>query len=230
MRPLVTLIVIAALAYAGYRALEYAEAEYPQHLPWTPLSIDHPVGAATQMKIAALAGDKPACLALFAASDLDVAPRPDVPPDPNCGQVDSVALQRMTASYDPGTVRLACPLAAALAIWERQVVQPAAARTLGSDVAAIRHFGTYSCRRIAGSSRWSTHATARAIDIAGMRLTDGRTIDLARDWDDGGDAGAFLEEIRTGGCDVFGTLLGPDYNAAHRDHFHLQATGFGTCR
>ncbi|MGB7404519.1 MAG: extensin family protein, partial [Pacificimonas sp.] len=141
-------------------------------------------------------------------------------------------LEEMTANYAPSDVRLSCPLAAALAIWETQVVQPAAERTLGSPVARVEHFGTYNCRRMYGATegRWSRHATAEAIDIAGFRLEDGRQVSLLNDWGNDSDAGAFLEEIRTRGCDVFGTVLGPDYNAAHRDHFHLTSTGFGTCR
>ena len=232
MRPLLRLLLLAALAFAGWQALQYAEREYPEHLPWTPLSLADPVGRATQTKIAALAGDKPGCLAVFEASDLSVSAVPDRQTAPNCGFVDAVALENMTASYRPGTVRLACPLAAALAIWETQVVQPAARRTFGGEVAAIEHFGSYSCRRIYGaaSGRWSKHATAEAIDIAAFQLAGGRRVSLAADWGASSDAGSFLQEIRDGACPIFGTLLGPEYNAAHRDHFHMQAGGYGTCR
>jgi hypothetical protein len=31
----------------------------------------------------------------------------------------------------------------------------------------------------------------------------------------------FLRRLHKGACDVFGTVLGPEANAAHRDHFHL---------
>lgn len=31
----------------------------------------------------------------------------------------------------------------------------------------------------------------------------------------------FLREVHEKGCDVFGTVLGPEANASHRDHFHL---------
>ena len=112
------------------------------------------------------------------------------------------------------------------------LVCTAARRVLGSEVASIRQLGTYSCRRLYGrdSGNWSQHATAQAIDIAGFTLADGRSISLAGDWGADNDAGAFLLEIRNRGCGVFGTMLGPEYNAAHRDHFHLQASGYGTCR
>ncbi|MHB9878910.1 extensin-like domain-containing protein [Pacificimonas sp. ICDLI1SI03] len=232
MRTVIHLLLFALLIVGAWQAKIYAEREFPEDLPWTPLVIEQSVGAATQTKISQLAGDKPRCLALFSESELSVVPRDDERVNETCAQVDSVSLEQMTAGYAPGTVRLACPLAAALAIWETNFVQPAAERTLGSAVARIDHLGTYSCRRMYGAAegRWSKHATAEAIDIAGFRLEDGRRISLIEDWGADSDAGAFLEEIRTGACDIFGTLLGPDYNAAHRDHFHLEATGFGTCR
>jgi hypothetical protein len=31
-------------------------------------------------------------------------------------------------------------------------------------------------------------------------------------------------------CRIFGTVLGPDYNAVHRDHLHLEATDTQFCR
>jgi hypothetical protein len=52
---------------------------------------------------------------------------------------------------------------------------------------------------------------------------------VARDWGVGA-RGAFLDAVQRDGCGVFGMILGPRYNAAHRDHFHLQDTGGGWCR
>lgn len=226
------LLVLTVFAAAFWFGVQWLEREYPQHLPWTPLELDAPVGAGTKPKLRELAGDKAACLALFETSALAVTPIEDREITPHCGYVDAVALETMTAAYAPGTVRLSCPLAAALAIWEQRVVQPSAQRAFDAAVTRIDHFGTYSCRRTYGSAagRWSKHATAEAIDIAAFHLEDGRQVDIRADWGADSDAGAFLEDIRSRGCDIFGTLLGPDYNAAHRDHFHLQATGFGTCR
>jgi hypothetical protein len=118
----------------------------------------------------------------------------------------------------------------------RRIVQPAAAELLGSRVARIETFGSYACRRLYSrtSGQWSEHARANAIDIAGFRLADGRRITVARDWTDGAQ-GAFLHRVRDGGCRLFATTLSPDYNAAHRDHLHLDqaargAFGWGVCR
>jgi hypothetical protein len=40
----------------------------------------------------------------------------------------------------------------------------------------------------------------------------------------------FLREVRDGACDVFHAVLGPDFNAAHRDHFHLDMGRHKVCR
>jgi hypothetical protein len=108
-------------------------------------------------------------------------------------------------------------------VWEREVVQPTAQQRLGVRVAAIDHFGSYSCRRMYGRATgdWSEHARARAIDISGFELRDGRRISVARDWLRKGKESLFLHDVRDGACRLFATTLSPDYNAAHRDHFHL---------
>ncbi|WP_375292508.1 extensin family protein, partial [Sphingomonas melonis] len=82
---------------------------------------------------------------------------------------------------------------------------------------------------------WSEHATADAVDIAGFRLADGRRITVVGDWTGSGDKAAFLREVRDGACRLFATTLSPDYNAAHRDHLHLDqadrgAMGWRACR
>lgn len=39
----------------------------------------------------------------------------------------------------------------------------------------------------------------------------------------------FLHRIRDEGCDVFGTVLSPEYNSAHRDHLHLDGSRTPLC-
>ena len=107
----------------------------------------------------------------------------------------------------------------------------------GQPVTAIDHLGSYSCRRVYGRKEgaWSEHATADAIDVAGFRLSDGTHVSVLGDWEKGGAKAAFLREVRTGGCKLFSTVLSPDYNAAHRDHLHLDQAergemGWRACR
>src|SRR5690606_4808655 len=85
---------------------------------------------------------------------------------------------------------LSCRSALALAMWERHALQQAATTHLGSPVARIEHFGSYSCRNLYGreGGRRSRHATADAFDIAGFVLEDGRRVRVLGDWAAGDDA------------------------------------------
>jgi hypothetical protein len=139
--------------------------------------------------------------------------------------------------FAPSGLVTSCPVAAALALFEREVLQPAADRHFGSKVTSIEHAGSYSCRRIYGRAqgRFSEHATADAIDIIGFRLADGTRISVLRDWRMDGPKRAFLRDARDGACSLFATVLSPDYNAAHADHLHLDQAvrgkmGWSLCR
>jgi len=126
-----------------------------------------------------------------------------------------------------------CEIALRMALWERHVLQPEAMRVFGQGIREIRHFSSYNCRRIRTSSgtgtRMSTHATARAVDVSGFVLQDGTLVDLRQHWNDAGPKADFLRIAQRGACDHFGLVLGPEYNALHADHFHIQLDWDG-CR
>ena len=203
----------------------------PEHLPYERLDLSRPLGLATGFQLAALRDDPLLCRGVLELSALQTRPIESRRTGPFCGLLNAVEVQRSTVPYS-GAVRVTCPVAAALYLWEREVVAPAADRHLGSPLARIDHLGTYSCRRIGGgpTGRPSQHATANAIDIAGFRLADGRRVTLLDGWDGSPGERAFLREIRDGACGLFRAVLGPDYNAAHRDHFHLDMGPHGVCR
>lgn len=225
------LLLAALLAYGWLR-------QRPQDLPWTDLDLGQPVGLFTGRKLAALTGDAAGCRALLDQAGIaHVAMKPAGAG--RCAYADAVRLQPEDGAIAlvPAAVAPACPVAAAFRLWEWQVVQPAALRLYGQPVRSIRHYGSYSCRRLYGRSQggYSEHATADAIDIAAFVLKDGRQINVLDDWAGKGRDAAFLRAVRDGACDLFSTVLSPDYNAAHRDHFHLDqaergASGWRACR
>jgi hypothetical protein len=43
-------------------------------------------------------------------------------------------------------------------------------------------------------------------------------------------AALLLRDVHRGACRFFNGVLGPDYNAAHSDHFHLETGGYDMCR
>ena len=237
---LLFLILLAIAALFGWREFQRMVREHPERFPWTPLSLTDPISRFTRAKLVALGDDPAQCRMLLAdAGDADRPAPPREASEEACGYADGMQLRPnddTAASYAGGLVT-SCPVAAALRLWERRVVQPAAERHFGSRVVRIDHFGSYSCRRLYGRSEggYSEHATANAVDIAGFRLADGTRISVERDWTAGGDKAAFLREVRDGACRLFATVLSPDYNAAHRDHLHLDqarrggASG-GLCR
>ncbi len=77
-----------------------------------------------------------------------------------------------------------------------------------------------------------TGASINTQRIGTEPLTDGRRISVLKDWDGEGDKAAFLRAVRDGACSGFATVLSPDYNAAHADHFHLDQDDrwAGVCR
>jgi hypothetical protein len=202
----------------------------PQDMPWTALRLNAPIGAFTGRKLVALRHEPAKCRALL--RDTGIAFEP-VPPHGSgrCRIADAihVAAGQQMLSLSPASVAPSCPVMSGLLVWQWQVVQPAAQRIFGASVKRIEHYGSYSCRRMYGrqSKPWSEHATADAIDVSGFVLTDGTTVSVARDWSADDRKGHFLHVIRDGACGLFSTVLSPDYNAAHRNHFHLDQAARG---
>lgn len=148
-----------------------------------------------------------------------------------CGYRNAVELTQSTYSYS-APVATSCAAAAALALWERDVVAPAAIHYLRQDVTRIELAGApYQCRPIAGRSdgRMSEHASANAIDVGGFTLADGSVLRVEQGWNGNAQERAFLRRVRDGACTYFKAVLSPDYNRAHRDHFHLDMGRYETC-
>ena len=229
LRRLVGGVTIAAIALAVGLMLFAALRGRPQDLPWTPLDLGQPIGMMTGRKLAGLTDDFPKCRALLDKAGVHYTVLAPVKYG-TCSYADGVRFapggSRRTP-YSPADLGTSCPVAAALSVWEWNVVQPAARRLLGSPVVSIEHFGSYNCRRIDRSNNWSEHATADAIDIAGFRLASGKRVTVAANWKGNGPEATFLHEVRNGACRLFSTTLSPEYNAAHRDHLHLDQAARG---
>jgi hypothetical protein len=238
LRIIRTLFWLGLLGFLAMLAYGYAR-NHPEDMPWTELDLARPVGAFTGRKLVALGEDTAQCRALLTRAGVAF----DALPPRSAGQCSYRGAVRLdpagaaTLRYRPDDLGTACPVAAALALWEWHVVQPAALARFGSRVASVDHYGSYSCRRLYGRSdgAWSEHASANAVDIAGFRLEDGTRIGVLDDWEGPGAKAAFLRDVRDGACGLFATVLSPDYNAAHRDHLHLDqanrgATGWRGCR
>jgi hypothetical protein len=176
------------------------------------------------------------CLAALGAKGATFSPVSDRYYGAGCSTVGTVSLTALHgdsarfALTNLGPV--ACPLAETTAAWARFGVDRAARQVLGSPLARIETMGSYACRDVAGSGRRSAHATARAIDVSAFILADGRRISVLGGWSQGSAREReFLRLVHQSACRRFATVLGPEYNAAHKDHFHLESgAAGGFCR
>jgi hypothetical protein len=185
-----------------------------------------------QSRIGAFATDVPACRAAIAGAGFQTEPIADESGPSGCGYRNAVELTRSLHAYS-APVATSCAAAAALVLWERDVVRPAAQRRYGEDVVQIDLAApSYQCRRIAGRNdrRLSEHAHANAIDIKGFTLADGRTITVMQGWRGSQRDRLFLRDVRDGACSYFQGVLSPDYNRAHRDHLHVDLGRDDMCR
>jgi len=235
LRPyLVWFGIAVVLTIGAIRAMEWVRA-HPEHFPGARFEFRHPQGWATHRKLMAFSQDDAACFAAFDRALAGYERRPIV------GTGQCRASQRMVLTGNsfvptmrPANAAPGCAVTAAMALWNRDVVQPAAQKYFGQKVAEIENLGSYNCRKIAGRQAQSEHSTANAIDISAFILADGTRITLINDWKPGDKRSEFLHEIRDGSCGLFSTVLSPDHNAAHANHFHFdmaqRMAGWSICR
>ncbi|MDB5694468.1 MAG: extensin [Sphingomonas bacterium] len=171
------------------------------------------------------------CHADLRAQSVAFRPLPDRQAGPGCGLFGAVQLLEIGVPVTNLT-GIRCGQARAFSAWVRSGVGPAAFQILGSELARVETFGSFACRNVAGrGDRRSGHAIANAIDVGGFVLKDGRRVTVLRDWKSPDPAvREFLQTVRRSACKRFGTVLSPDYNAAHADHLHLEADRAGLCR
>ena len=203
----------------------------PQDLPWRPLALSAPPGLATGRQLQHAAADPARCRAALRAGGVtfdESAPRREA----GCSQLDAVRLRSGTTPLSPAAPVMTCGQALTYAAWDRYGLQPAARELLGEPLASVDHMGTYACRNIYGAADGprSEHAFANALDVGGFTTAGGRKLRVLGQFDGEDRRGAFLRRSRDTACRWFRTTLSPDYNAAHRDHLHLDSGSYRVCR
>jgi len=159
----------------------------------------------------------------------------------------SLGLNPEVALDPPATVT--CTLAKALSTWLNESVQPQAKALFNSSVTKL-HVGSYTCRNRNGGADapLSEHALANALDVSDFILASGERVAVIDSWpsdnpplpvpnpdrtssstvsmqrvsvslDD--PERAFLKSVHDDACGVFGTVLGPGADEAHKSHLHL---------
>ena len=204
----------------------------PSHYnPFEPVSYDEPTTFVTQYKISKLKDNPQACFDVLSKGDIKFEIIPDKETGDNCGFFDAARLLQSEISYG-GNIIMTCPSLVALSLWEKKHIQVLAQEMFGQRVTKVIHYGTYACRNVNGASsgKRSQHSFANAIDIAGFELANNDSISVLRDWGKPNAKGEFLLKLRDSACDYFKTVLGPEYNKLHADHFHFDMGRSSICR
>ncbi|MEJ8563164.1 extensin family protein [Yoonia sp. GPGPB17] len=143
-----------------------------------------------------------------------------------CGIDDAVKLRSVAGVTLSPRATIDCPTARALKTWVERGVLPAVGSE-GGGASSLRVVSHYACRTRNNQpgGRLSEHAFGRAIDIAGIRLRDGTEMTLLTDWNSADD-GPQLRQMWRAACGPFGTVLGPEANRFHRDHFHFDTARY----
>ncbi|EKD5157997.1 extensin family protein [Enterobacter cloacae] len=224
-KTLLIVFILVAVATVGYRWL-------PSHYnPFTPLSLDDPPGPITQYKLRRLTPE--ACASLLSQANHKALIRTQ----PVADSAGACPLHNVVRVRDFGPVSLnssflaSCPLALSSALFVSQQARPLTRTWTGSELVRIEHLGSYACRNIyhRPDARRSEHATAEALDISAFRLANGERVTILHGWRST-KTQPWLQALLTASCGYYGNGLGPEYNAAHANHFHLGMRGFGLCR
>ncbi|KPX81333.1 extensin-like domain-containing protein [Pseudomonas meliae] len=229
MRVLLIFLLSCAIgAFAVWRGWVDVPARWN---PWAPLDVRAEPNFLTSYKLSRLQNAPALCDQVLSTSGLRFSRQADSEPSARCPLENTLRIQGGDVALSSSFLA-SCPLAMAYALFDVHTLQPAAQAVFGQRVARIDHLGSFACRNIynRANGRLSQHATANALDMAGFRLADGQRIGVLKDWDDEGDKGRFLRLLRDGACKNFSTVLGPEYNAAHRDHFHVDMGRWSVCR
>ncbi len=92
-------------------------------------------------------------------------------------------------------ITLSCPFVRKVGKWSEEI-----------GAKHLEHIGGYNCRKIAGSFMMSQHSFGNAIDVVSVNKLDLRKNHI---------------ELSAAACKYFTNVLGPDDDAAHAHHLHL---------
>ena len=140
-----------------------------------------------------------------------------------CGIENAVRVRSVAGVALQPNATIDCRTASALKRWVTTGALPAT----GGQASSLRVVSHYACRNrnSAASGRLSEHSFGKAIDIAGIGLKSGREITVLNGWNSSRDSAA-LRRMWSAACGPFGTVLGPNANRFHRDHFHFDTASY----
>lgn len=145
---------------------------------------------------------------------------------PGCGIAQPVRVTEIAGIALSQPSIMDCQTARAMKSWIRSGLRPSVGHTGGGAV-ELKVAAHYACRtrNSQPGARISEHGKGHAIDISAVRLADGSDISVLRDWGHGR-RGRILSRLHDSACGPFGTVLGPEANRFHKDHFHFDTARY----
>ncbi|MEK6205057.1 MAG: extensin family protein [Amylibacter sp.] len=138
-----------------------------------------------------------------------------------CGIANPVKLTEVAGIPLTRELTVNCKTAKKFDKWVSKSVKPTIGRK-GGGLASVQIIGGYSCRtrNSKRGAKLSEHSKGNAIDIAGFKLSDGTIYSVKRGWRSGSGRRT-LRKLHKSACGPFGTVLGPNADRHHQDHFHI---------
>ncbi|MFT5797470.1 MAG: hypothetical protein ACI84R_001531 [Candidatus Azotimanducaceae bacterium] len=142
-----------------------------------------------------------------------------------CGVQDAVRVRSVAGVTLSQQSVMDCGTAKALKTWVNKGAKPAVG-SKGGGLSGLKVAAHYSCRTRNNKkgAKISEHGKGRAIDISGLVLNDGRTITVLKGWHNA-DRRTMRRAHKTA-CGPFGTVLGPNADRYHQDHFHFDTARY----
>ncbi|MEM7546105.1 MAG: extensin family protein [Pseudomonadota bacterium] len=143
--------------------------------------------------------------------------------NPSCGIENPVSVTSVAGVALPRAARVNCETAIAFADWTDQVAKPSARQVLSTELKSMQVAASYACRtrNHQRGARISEHARGNAIDISAFSFTNDRSVTLLEGWRGASGERSYLRSVWQGACGPFGTVLGPESDRFHQDHFHF---------
>lgn len=143
-----------------------------------------------------------------------------------CGLDNGVKVTEVSGVALTQHARIDCNTARALKSWVDKGVKPAVGKR-GGGVKSIKVVAHYACRTRNNKkgAKISEHGRGRAVDVAAINLNDGSEMTVLKGWRSSKN-GPALKKMHKAACGPFGTVLGPNADRYHQDHFHFDTARY----
>ncbi|MEO0999319.1 MAG: extensin family protein [Pseudomonadota bacterium] len=149
------------------------------------------------------------------------------PNEAGCGIAEPVELTAVAGVQLTGVpAQVNCTTARALADWVETGLRPAD-EIAPAPVVSMRVAAAYACRTRNGQqgARLSEHARGNAIDLSSFTLANGMERRVSDGWRRPA-SDSWFRRIHRAACGPFGTVLGPEADRFHQNHFHFDVARY----